>query len=35
MTPMQSPSVAALKAFVLPGIVRWGEVVKVSGATAE
>jgi hypothetical protein len=35
MTPMQSPSVDAPKAFVLAEIVRWGEVVKVSGAMAE
>jgi tripartite-type tricarboxylate transporter receptor subunit TctC len=35
MTPMQNPSVDELKAFVLAEIVRWGEVVKVSGATAE
>jgi tripartite-type tricarboxylate transporter receptor subunit TctC len=35
MTPMQNPSVDALKQFVLAEIARWGEVVKVSGATAE
>jgi tripartite-type tricarboxylate transporter receptor subunit TctC len=35
MTPMQNPSLDALKQFVLAEIARWGEVVKVSGATAE
>jgi tripartite-type tricarboxylate transporter receptor subunit TctC len=35
MTPMQNPSVDALKQFVLAEIARWGEVVKASGATAE
>jgi hypothetical protein len=35
MTPMQSPVGGAPKAFVLAEIVRWGEVMKVSGAVAE
>jgi tripartite-type tricarboxylate transporter receptor subunit TctC len=35
MTPMQNRSVDELKAFVLAEIARWGEVVKVSGASAE
>ena len=35
LLPMDNPSVPELKKFVLSEIVRWGEVVKASGATAE
>jgi tripartite-type tricarboxylate transporter receptor subunit TctC len=35
MTPMGNPSLEELKSFVLAEITRWGEVVKVSGASAE
>jgi tripartite-type tricarboxylate transporter receptor subunit TctC len=35
MKPMCNPSLDELKAFVPAEIVRWGEVVKASGARAE
>ena len=35
MTTMESGSLEELDAFVKTEIVRWGEVVRISGATAE